>query len=369
MSSPPNAPAVKLLLIENDVDLAESVRSLLGMRGFTVHAVATAEEGLELFSREPLDAVVANIRLDGMSGVDFLRMLRQQDSEFPVILLTADDNLDSALEAVRWGAHDFILKPLKHAEVLIHPVRKAVAHYRLLREKQVLEERLRRLASELLLVEERERRKLASDLHDSLAQTLVLVRHKAELISDRVSGLGLAEEAQMMLRLLGECIQGTRTLIFQLSPPILYDLGLAAALDSLVLQLRKTTRLQIEYQGDDGAVSPGTDRDVLLFRAVRELLMNVVKHARAQHVSVSLQQSPTQWQITVTDDGCGFAVKDIMNGNEGKFSYGLFSIREQMHNMGGDLLIRSEMGCGTEAMLRLPVQQIQGGGVACRRGL
>ena len=369
MPNSPTTPPVKLLLIENDIDSAESMRSLLGRRGFTVHVVATAEEGLALFGQEPFDAVVADIRLDGMSGVDFLRLLRQQDPEFPVILLTAYDNLDSAIEAVRWGAHDFILKPLKRIEVLVNPVRKAVTHYRLLREKQVLEEKLRRLASELLLVEERERRKLANDLHDSLAQTLVLAQHKAELISERVNEIGMLEESQMLLRLLGECIQGTRSLIFQLSPPILYDLGLAAALDSLVLQMRKTTPLEIEYKGGDESVSPATDRDVLLFRAVRELLMNVVKHARAQHVVLALQQDGAQRQITVTDDGCGFAVTDIMGGHDGKFSYGLFSIREQMRNMGGELLIKSGLGRGTEATLRLPNDPVQGGGTACRRGL
>lgn len=139
----------RLLLVEDDSDSAKAMRMMLKKRGVEVSCVPGTEEAMESFAPESFDAVVTDIRLAGMSGVELLRWIRQSWPDFPVILLTGYDSIETAVEAVRLGADDYILKPLDVIEDLLVPVRKAVRSYRALRENRALEENLRKSHEDL----------------------------------------------------------------------------------------------------------------------------------------------------------------------------------------------------------------------------
>jgi PAS domain S-box-containing protein len=134
---------IRLLLVEDDAESRQALSIMLDRRGVAVNAAPNGDRALRIFAKERFDIVVADIRMPGMSGLDLLRHIRAEDEDYPVILFTAYDSLDSAIQAVRLGAQDYILKPLDSIEDLIGPMKKAVRYHRLLLKNRALEQRLK----------------------------------------------------------------------------------------------------------------------------------------------------------------------------------------------------------------------------------
>jgi signal transduction histidine kinase len=216
-------------------------------------------------------------------------------------------------------------------------------------------DQLRSLATELVVTEERERRALARDLHDSVAQLLALSKLEVEDLRTR-TGDGAAATTLDNVRdhLLGAIAQ-TRTLMFNLSPPALYARGLGPALENLGEQLEKLHGISITLADEEAPPDLAEDLRILLYRAVRELLLNVVKHARAGEVTVSLRAERDGLTAVVADDGVGFEAAATMAASRRSASFGLFSIRERLDHLGGGFQVDSTPGRGTRVTLTVPL--------------
>jgi PAS domain S-box-containing protein len=218
------------------------------------------------------------------------------------------------------------------------------------------QKQLQSLASELSLTEERERRQLATVLHDNIAQLLVLAKAKFEKIQESTLYRSLAKPTEEIRRLIDESIRYTRSLIFELSPPILYDLGFEAALEWLADQMKQQHGLTVIVEDDQQPKPLDNEARVLLFRAVRELLFNVLKHAQASCARVCMHREDDFLRVSVEDNGVGFA-PDQLSGAPGKVGgFGLFSIRERLNYFGGAMEIRSTPGQVTTVILIMPLQ-------------
>ena len=216
---------------------------------------------------------------------------------------------------------------------------------------------LRTLASELLFTEERERRRLAIDLHDSIGQALAISKLKLDALRTAVLSSPLAFDLEEICGLLDGTIQQTRSLTFELSPPVLYELGLVPALESLVEEVERRYNLRVHFLEDSRPKPVSEDLAVLLFRAVQELLVNVVKHANARKVRVTIVRDGDCIRIRVEDNGIGFDPAEI-DSHEGRARrFGLFSIRERLHHLGGHVEIESSPGRGTLVSLTAPLRQ------------
>jgi len=217
------------------------------------------------------------------------------------------------------------------------------------------QERLRALASQLNLTEQRERRRLAADLHDYLAQLLALIRIKLGQTLQRLpnhlpEGRVLLSEIDGLLQ---QCLQYARTLMAQLSPSVLQDLGLIPAIHWLAEQMA-LQGLKVDVQVLTAEVpSFNEHQSDLLFQAVRELLTNVVKHAGVSTASVTIQKEDRDaWLLTVRDIGAGFELNAVHYEPAGEH-FGLFSIQERMEAMSGWCRITSAVGKGTTVELGL----------------
>lgn len=217
--------------------------------------------------------------------------------------------------------------------------------------------RLRALTVELNLAEQRERTRVATDLHDYLQQSLVLAKLKLgkgkQLSASEPTSAGLFREADDLLT---EALSYTRTLVSELSPPVLRQFGLPAALKWLGDWMQHHD-LAVSVECDDQEVGQLVEEHAgLIFQSVRELLINSAKHAKTDHAVLRLTRSQDELCIEVLDEGVGFdpapAGTSPANGSYTKF--GLFSIHERMRALGGDFSIRSSPGNGTMATLRLP---------------
>jgi len=224
-------------------------------------------------------------------------------------------------------------------------------------EKKLLDyqQKLRSLASELTLTEERQRRRIATDLHDSIGQALAISNMKLSAIRTSKSDPEFEKELDDIYGLLKQTIQNTRTLTFELSPPILYELGLESAVEWLTEKFHEQHGIQTNFI-DDGNPKPlSNDIRIVLFRTVRELLFNIVKHADAKNVTVSMERENSDLRIRITDDGIGFDLSDFDADTGKRAGFGIFSIREQLDFLGGHLEIKSKPGRGTCITLAAPL--------------
>jgi signal transduction histidine kinase len=213
--------------------------------------------------------------------------------------------------------------------------------------------RLQQLAREICLVEEREKKRLAGELHDSPMQKLAL----AQLQIASAARNRDAESEQVLatgVDLLRDALQELRTLQFELSPPVLYQEGLGAALRWLAGQTERRFGLELPFV-ETGVTAPvGQDLAVVLFHCARELVYNLVKHSGASRGRLELHHEGNALRIAVSDEGRGFAADRNGPREDGQGGYGLYSVRERLALWGGDLSLDSD-GSGTRATVRVPL--------------
>ncbi len=218
--------------------------------------------------------------------------------------------------------------------------------------------RLRVLNHQLVLVEDRQRRQLASAIHDGLAQQLFGIRAKVTLLKypDKVENP--LEIVQEVMDILDRTMQDARNLSFELFPPVLYEMGLEEALDWLVSNFSDRTGIRCRLLTEGDRVNVPEDVRSMVYHCIRELLANVTKHAEAGEVTVRLDYIHHFLTIGVEDDGHGFDVvrEESRIPDPGDTQgVGLFSIRERLRVLNGRMLVDSKPGRGCRIFLSFPL--------------
>jgi PAS domain S-box-containing protein len=214
--------------------------------------------------------------------------------------------------------------------------------------------KLRALTAELQLVEEQERHRIAQDLHDSVGQILAFSCGGLKTLQKSLPDKA-AKSVQKITNQLDTAVEQARTLSFDLSPSTLYDLGFEVAVEDLVDRMAEERKLRCQFENCSLPKPLTDDVKVLLYRSVRELLINAVKHAGASLLRVKLLRSSSDIYITVEDDGEGFDVSALDKYSTKRKGFGIFSISERLSHIGGVLKIESTKGKGTKAVLIAPL--------------
>lgn len=244
------------------------------------------------------------------------------------------------------------------------PPRCVVAHENVTERKRAEEalkagqEQLRALASELAQAEEQERRRIAAYLHDEICQLLASVRVKLGAWKARNASMNAPELLLDIERTIDQTINDMRLVTYDLSPPILFELGLGPALEWLGERLCDEYGIVFTFRDEGQTQSFAEGLASALYGVVRELLMNVVKHAQAKHLSVAVRLPADAMQVVVEDDGKGFEMSrytgEVLRTGE---HMGLFSVRERLRHFGGSLDIDSSPGRGTRATVAVPLNK------------
>jgi PAS domain S-box-containing protein len=215
---------------------------------------------------------------------------------------------------------------------------------------------LRALASELVLAEEHERSLLAEGLHDHLGQLLSLAKMKIAMMLPDALEHQLGDPLREIGSLLDEMLESVRSMTFELSPPVLHHLGLGAATEWLAKNMRERFGLDVQLEVEDRPLPLDKRIRVIMFRSIRELLVNVSKHAQASHAVLAMHRSGRDLVVFVEDDGVGFdqEATELKQAGSGR-GFGLFSIRERLVHLGGGMRVRSSPNDGTSIMLTAPL--------------
>jgi len=218
-------------------------------------------------------------------------------------------------------------------------------------EAQEYQQRLRRLALQLTRAEDRERKRLASNIHDDLGQVLSAVMMQLSVLRQPGDPVNRAGEMEVIEDLVKRAVESTRSLTRSLSYPALDDLGLPACTELLAEDIDKLYGLKVKVLGVKTPIA--IELRALLFRSIRELLVNVAKHAKVPAATVRFSRRGQATRVMVNDHGKGFALASL--GSDSKQAgFGLFSIRERLHDLGGRVAIRSAPGKGATVMLTVP---------------
>jgi signal transduction histidine kinase len=364
---------------------AAAMAALLDAQGFETQIC----HGLDGYSRQMIDSAGALLlteeALESPQGSLLLDLLKGQPpwSELPLIILTSGGESRRAgllnLAAAAAGSVTLLERPvstltlMRSVQVALrsrrrqYQVRDLVSQLANL--NQTLEQRvakrtaeaveqaqkLRLLSAELSLAEEAERRRIAEMLHEDLQQLLVAARMQLAALCRTQDAARREPIAREIAEILERSFKLTRSLSVELAPPVLYEHGLAAALEWLAAETRKNYNVEVTVEADSSANPKAADVRIFLFRAVRELLLNSVKHAVGSAVRITMQHlRPDKVRIIVADGGRGFDPTLLDDKRTGFQTFGLLNVRDRVRSFGGKFHIDSGPKRGTQITLWLP---------------
>jgi two-component system sensor histidine kinase DegS len=216
----------------------------------------------------------------------------------------------------------------------------------------------RHLASEIIRAQEEERRRVAREIHDGPAQSMANVILRAE-VCEKLLDLdpkAVRKELGEFKGMVRKSLQDVRRIIFDLRPMALDDLGLLPALNRYLETLQERYNIEMEIEISSSGVQQrlAPSIEVAIYRVVQEALQNTIKHAEAGCAKIFLHNEPQRLVVKITDDGKGFLVEEFMQ-NPQRDSYGLLGMKERLEILGGQLMINSRPGEGTEILAILPL--------------
>jgi signal transduction histidine kinase len=215
-------------------------------------------------------------------------------------------------------------------------------------------DRLRRVTRRLEVAKEDERKRIARELHDEMGQALTAVKINLRLVPKDSVPDEVHRQIRDTVNLVDEIIRQVRDLSLDLSPPLLDEMGLIPALNGYLESLAPRAGIAIDIDEDPEIARLSPEVEITVFRVVQEAVTNVIRHARATRVVITLRQGVDRIELAVRDDGCGFDVHDVLERSAAGDHLGLFGIRERVRMLGGEVEIESTDGRGTEVRARIP---------------
>jgi signal transduction histidine kinase len=350
---------IRILLLEDDPRDAELERHTLQSGGlaFQLSWVDTKTGYLDHLTRSPPDLILSDYSLPTFDGYSALKLAQEKCPDVPFIFVTGTLGEEVAIETLKKGATDYVLK--HRLARLVPAVNRALREARQRAEARRTQERLREsheqlrtLSVYLQHVREEERIRISREVHDELGQALTgLKLQLIWLISRLPSNLrAVRDKAQGMARQIDHTIESIRRIATELRPGVLDNAGLPAAIEWQASQFQAQTGIVCRVRMDIKSTVWDQDLNTAFFRIFQETLTNIVRHADANSVDVRLVESGRHLVLTVSDDGCGVSEAEIHNTK----SIGLLGMVERASLLGGNVHIGGVPGKGTTVTVSIP---------------
>jgi len=245
--------------------------------------------------------------------------------------------------------------PMIEQNTMVSTVQDVTERNRALKEIKTYRDALKQLTTEITLLEEKQRREIAANIHDHLSQSLVLSNMQINALQKKSKDEQLLEGLQHIEKYIAEALEFSRKITYDLSPPILYEMGIAATIQLMVQKIQDENDILIDYRSEVEEIDLPEQTLVLLYRAIKEIIFNALKHANAGKLKVYFRKDERGLDIQISDDGIGFDAHEVEARRTVNKGYGLFAVRERVQNLEGQLSITSQIGSGTEVRIRVPI--------------
>lgn len=353
---------LRILLLEDNAPHAELVEHFLRESGlrFRLVRVETRDTFTEQLERQPPDMILSDYALPSFDGYAALAIAREVVPNIPFIFVTGTMGEEVAIETLKNGATDYVLKT--RLARLGPAVQRALREAADRRERQRAEDKLRKsldqlraLTTYLQFVREEERTRIAREVHDELGQALTGLKLDMSWLATRVarSAPPVQEKVRTMVDHIDETIQTVRRIATELRPGILDSLGLIAAIEWQANEFQTRTGIPCVVTINAADTLWDQQFSTVFFRIFQETLTNVIRHANATRVEVRVAEEDDHLVLVVKDDGRGISEDEMANTR----SNGLVGMRERARLIGGELTLQGRPGQGTTVALRAPLNR------------
>ena len=371
--------------IENNLILIQSILNKK-LPEYEVLLAKSGNEGIDIARKEIPDVILLDIYMPDVDGYYVCSVLKNDEvtKSIPVLMISAYGHDSKVrIKGLNAGADAFISKPYQMAEfvALVNVMLRIKNAEDLLRtqnnylETTILklkkaekiqkknlaqikryQKKLKSLNTELLLTEEKEKKAIAGYLHDGIGQTLSIAHIKLTSVLNKELGPKIDKTIFESSNLIDSAITNSRLLTYDLSPPILYELGLIPAIKWKLNQVQEKNGISTNFIGNEEPICTSNNNRILIYRIVCELILNVIKHANAELLKIEIARDKKNCYISVVDNGRGFNYKKSLRLTK-PGGYGLFSINERLDSINGKLVLSSDTNSGTCAQIVLPIKQ------------
>ncbi len=341
-------PAPAILIVDDDEGLLVLMAETLRAEGYTVSTAARGTEALTRLTEQPPDLLLLDLKLKDVGGQALLERLRRDAVAVPFIIVTGQGDEKVAVELMKQGALDYVMKDTALLDLLPGVVKRALDAIGRERALAVAEAERRRLEKEIVDISEREQHRIGEDLHDGLGQQLTAIDMLCTSLHEDAASLPeLAKDLRQISKLLRESIRHVRLLARGLVPVK----GEPDALQTSLMELAERTLSlgRCRCRLDCPVAVPMHDAIIAghLYRIAQEATNNALKHSRATEIVIALRRASGHVDLRITDNGRGLA----MGTSSGM---GLHVMRHRASVIGAELTIDSVPGKGTTIICRWP---------------
>ncbi|MBN8493805.1 MAG: response regulator [Burkholderiales bacterium] len=336
--------------LDHELAMAHLQRAGLRVQAQRIESRAEFAEALQ----GDWDLILSDYNLPGFSGLQALEMLRDSGRLLPFILVSGEIGEDTAVEAMRNGASDYLLKNnlARLAPAMEHAIEAAEARRARLaadEEVQASRQRLAELAQHLQTSVEQERSAIAREIHDDVGGSLTALKFDLAWIARHAGGEPVRLRAQEALETVTLAIESSQRIMHNLRPAIL-EQGLVAALQWMAQRHEKRTSIECHFHTNQESMQLPAGVPLVAYRTAQEALTNVSKHSQATRVRLDLIVSPEMLSLDISDNGRGLSRQDLAKAR----SFGIRGLRERAATVGGWIDLSSSAK-GTTLILSIPL--------------
>ena len=345
---------IRVLLVEDNQGFAYGIRDILMRQEagrFMIDEARTLAGGLAILGQGRTDVLLLDLGLPDSNRILTFDAAHAHAPRVPIIILTVLDDDVVALQAVRAGAQDYLLKERVDRHLLVRAIHYAV-------ERARSDNALRDLSARLMDLQDAERRRIARDLHDSTGQTLAALSMNLSLLARRATGLDpdartILSECSALAR---RCSDELRTMAYLLHPPLLDELGLAGAVRDYCDGFAERSGIRVDLSVPAVLGRLPKEAETALFRIMQESLTNVHRHSGSRTASIRIERQPAEIRMEVQDTGTGIGADALQAATGGAVGVGIAGMRERVGQLGGRLEIKTGAG-GTTVIAVLPAAE------------
>jgi len=346
-----SAPSPLIFIIDDDRGMLRLIEKTLQREAFTTAAAAAARDALQWLQENRPALMLLDLKLQDMEGQEVVNHLNSIGISVPFIVITGQGDERVAVEMMKRGALDYLVKDGNFLTFLPAVVRRALDQIERDRRLAAVEQERRILERQIIEISERERRRIGQDLHDGLGQHLTGIELMTQALEQKLDGKSKSEAAQAakISQHVRDAIRQTRALARGLSPVELDASGLMSALHELAANVRDMFRVECAFRCDTPVLIRENTVATHLFRIAQEAVSNSIKHGKASHIEIALTASADGLVLTVADNG-----KGIPSDISGTAGMGLRIMRYRASVVGGTFSAERAASDGTIVTCWIP---------------